>query len=75
MSAGAFPDKEGVFRKLCRLHLRLSVWVRQVLGFRFARRGKSGGENRVFNTMAEYREWCHKNLPPHLGYRIPGRND
>ena len=72
MNAG----QDEAFRKLCRLHLRLPVWIRQVLGFRFARRGGKGTcENRVFNTMAEYREWCHKNLPPHLGYRIVGRDD
>jgi hypothetical protein len=23
---------------------------------------------RAFNTTAEYREWCEKNLPPWLGY-------
>ena len=68
-------DKAAAFRKLCRVYLRLPVRVRLALGFRNARRGGTGGENRAFNTMAEYREWCHENLPPHLGYRIPGRND
>jgi len=23
---------------------------------------------RSFNTMAEYKEWCRKNLPEYLGY-------
>jgi hypothetical protein len=24
---------------------------------------------RVFNTMAEYREWCAANLPEYLGFK------
>lgn len=26
--------------------------------------------NRVFDTMAEYRQWCHENLPEYLGFRL-----
>lgn len=26
--------------------------------------------SRVFNTMAEYRKWCHENLPEYLGFRL-----
>jgi hypothetical protein len=68
--------KMRAFRILCRVHLKLPVWVRCVLGFRLEKRRIPGDrQNRAFNTMAEYREWCHKNMPRHLGYRIVGRDD
>ncbi len=29
---------------------------------------------RIFDTMRDYREWCDKNLPEYLGYKLePGK--
>jgi len=32
------------------------------------------GPSRAFDTMAEYRRWCHEHLPPYLGYRLMPAN-
>lgn len=28
---------------------------------------------RVFEKMSDYREWCHRELPRYLGYRLVNR--
>jgi len=64
------------FRELCRRNLKRSVAKRIKYGFL---RDETYPENlrgqRAFKTMQEYREWCHRELPEHLGYKIIGKDD
>ena len=59
------------FRKLCREYMKLPVEERIRRGFRRAYRPVlDDAPSRSFNTMKEYREWCDKNLPEYLGFKI-----
>jgi len=63
------------FRELCRRNLKRSVAHRIKYGFvRDESYPDNLRESRAFTTMQEYREWCHRKLPEHLGYKIIGRD-
>lgn len=63
------------FREICRRNLSRSLEHRIRYGFV---RDESYPEHlrgfRAFTTMKEYREWCHQELPDHLGFKIIGRD-
>ena len=64
------------FREQCRRQLERSVEHRIKYGFfRQYKPVLDDAPFRVFNTMAEYREWADKNLPEYLGYKIVKRNE
>jgi hypothetical protein len=57
------------FRDQCRRSLRRSVEERMRYGFNYVYKPVLDDvEWRSFDSMAEYREWCRKNLPEYLGY-------
>src|SRR5687768_12269964 len=63
------------FREMCRRNLKRSFALRINYGFVRGEGHVVDGElNRAFKTMKEYREWCHRELPAHLGYKIVGRD-
>lgn len=64
-------SEEWEFRELCREYLELSVEERMRRGFRRVYKPVlDDAPWRSFATMAEYREWCDKNLPEYLGFQI-----
>lgn len=59
------------FREQCRRQLERTVEQRLKYGFfRQYKPVLDDAPARVFETMAEYREWADKNLPRYLGYKI-----
>ena len=67
-----FQDDDESFRAECRRRMALPLAERLFEGFvnRSETRDYELPQSRSFATTAEYRRWCHENLPPHLGYRI-----
>lgn len=64
--------EEEAFRRRCRRHLDWDVMKRIKYGFQPANRPVLDEmPSRAFATMAEYREWCERELPKHLGFRRP----
>ncbi len=64
-------DKREIFREECRRRMKMPLEQRLFEGF--IGRSETYVQERVsrsFATMAEYRLWCHENLPPHLGFRL-----
>ena len=64
-------DKDEIFREECRRRMQMPSEPRLFEGF--IGRSETYVQERVsrsFATMAEYRLWCHENLPPHLGFRL-----
>jgi len=62
------------FREQCRRQMRRKLEDRIRYGFcRVYKPVLDDAPYRVFETMAEYRAWCHANLPEYLGYRIAPR--
>jgi hypothetical protein len=60
------------FRAKCRRRLEWDVTKRIKYGFRPANRPVLDEmPSRAFATMAEYREWCERELPAHLGFWRP----
>ena len=69
-------DEMADFRDQCRRAMARPIQDRMKYGFCYVYKPVlDDAEYRVFDSMQEYREWCHKNLPQYLGYRIAGRDD
>lgn len=65
------------WRAQCRRQLRRPMKDRIKYGFAYVYKPVlDDASYRIFNTMAEYRQWCEKNLPRYLGYyrSRPSRN-
>ncbi len=59
------------FKEQCRRQLERSLAQRLKYGFfRQYKPILDDAPYRVFETMAEYREWADKNLPEYLGFKI-----
>ena len=59
------------FREQCRRQLERTVEQRLKYGFfRNYKPVLDDAPYRVFETMAEYRQWADENLPKYLGYKI-----
>jgi hypothetical protein len=64
------------WRAQCRRQLARPTFDRIKYGFAWVYKPVlDDAPNRAFDTMAAYREWCQKNLPSYLGYRIVGPRD
>ena len=64
------------WRAQCRRQLARPTLSRIKYGFAWVYKPVlDDAANRAFDSMAEYRRWCHENLPPYLGYRIGGVRD
>jgi len=60
------------WREQCRRQLDRDVMTRIKYGFCHVHKPVlDDAPFRAFATLAEYREWCEKNLPEYLGYRRP----
>jgi hypothetical protein len=58
------------FRDQCRRQMQRPLESRMRYGFcRVYRPVLDDAPWRVFDTMAEYREWCAANLPDYLGFK------
>ena len=67
------------WRAQCRRQLERDLTSRMRYGFvRTYKPVLDDAPYRVFSSMAEYRQWCERNLPRYLGYRRlsarPGRS-
>ena len=61
---------EAAFREQCRRQMQRPLASRIKYGFnRVYKPVLDDAPWRSFDSMAEYREWCEKNLPEYLGYR------
>jgi hypothetical protein len=59
------------FREQCRRQMARPLAERIKYGFcRVYKPVMDDAPYRVFNSTAEYREWCDANLPEYLGYKI-----
>jgi hypothetical protein len=70
------PEDKGWedFRDQCRRQMDRSMENRIKYGFSRRIKPAPGGiVARSFNTMAEYRAWCEKNLPDYLGFKRPSK--
>ena len=57
------------WREKCRRQLKRTLKERMDYGFVYTYKPViDDAKSRVFDTMAEYRKWCKKNLPRYLGY-------
>jgi hypothetical protein len=66
-------NEEATWRDQCRCQLERDVMTRIKYGFCHVHKPVlDDAPFRTFSTMAEYRDWCEKNLPAYLGYRRPG---
>ena len=64
-------DEHEIFREECRQQLQRPTENRIKYGFYLAYKPVlDDAPCRSFETMAEYRQWCHENLPRYLGYKI-----
>ena len=64
------------WRAQCRRQLDRPTLARIKYGFAWVHKPVlDDGPSRAFTSMAEYRRWCHDNLPEYLGYRIVGAHD
>jgi hypothetical protein len=65
-------SEEDEWREQCRRQLDRDVMTRIKYGFCHVHKPVlDDAPFRAFATLAEYREWCEKNLPAYLGYRRP----
>jgi hypothetical protein len=63
-------SEEAAWREQCGQQLERDVMARIKYGFCHVHKpGLDDVRFRAFKTMAEYREWCERNLPAYLGYR------
>ncbi|MGA3267602.1 MAG: hypothetical protein ABSE16_12345 [Verrucomicrobiota bacterium] len=61
---------DAAFRDLCRRQISRPLALRIKYGFnRVYKPVLDDAPWRSFDTMAEYQEWCEKNLPEYLGFR------
>jgi len=64
-------DEWELFADQCRRQMQRPL--RDRLRYGFYRQHKpvlDDAPYRTFATTAEYRQWCHENLPAYLGYRL-----
>jgi hypothetical protein len=70
---GTMPNDEQAmeeFREQCRRQMERPVGDRMKYGFyRMHKPVLDDAPWRTFNSTAEYREWCERNLPEYLGYK------
>jgi hypothetical protein len=60
------------FRDQCRRQMNRPIELRIKYGFcRMYKPVLDDAPGRAFDTMAEYRAWCEKNLPAYLGFKRP----
>lgn len=60
-----------IWRDSCERQLKRSLQERLDYGFVYSYKPVlDDAETRVFDSIIQYREWCHSNLPVYLGYRI-----
>jgi hypothetical protein len=65
-------SEEDEWREQCRRQLDRDMMTRIKYGFCHVHKPVlDDAPFRAFATLAEYREWCEKNLPAYLGYRRP----
>ncbi|MBI3653620.1 MAG: hypothetical protein HY231_21525 [Acidobacteria bacterium] len=58
------------FREQCRRNLQRSLEERIKYGFCYVYKPVlDDADYRIFNSTAEYREWCATHLPAYLGYQ------
>jgi hypothetical protein len=63
-------DELADFREQCRRGMARSIEQRIKYGFCYVYKPVlDDAPYRVFDSMAEYREWCEKSLPVYLGYQ------
>ena len=63
-------DQDALWRDQCRRQLERDVMTRIRYGFCHVHKPVlDDAPVRAFATMAEYRDWCERNLPAYLGYR------
>ncbi len=55
-----------LWREQCRRQMARPMSAR--LKYGFVARSNRDRENRVFDSMEEYRNWCEVNFPDYLGY-------
>ncbi len=61
-----------LWREQCRRQMARPLALRERYGFVSVHRPvMDDAPYRIFNTMADYREWCDENLPAYLGYKLP----
>ena len=66
-------NEEEAWRDQCRRGLERDVMTRIKYGFCHVYKPVLDDVPfRSFATMAEYRDWCERELPAYLGYRRPG---
>lgn len=59
------------WREQCRRQLDRPTLARIKYGFAWVYKPVlDDGPSRAFDSMADYRRWCHENLPAYLGYRV-----
>jgi hypothetical protein len=59
------------WRAQCQRQLARPTLARIKYGFGWVHKPVlDDGPSRAFDSMEEYRRWCHEKLPPYLGYRI-----
>ena len=64
------------WRAQCRRQLARPTLDRIKYGFAWVHKPVlDDGPSRAFDSMAEYRRWCHENLPVYIGYRIANPPD
>ena len=64
-------NEDEIFRTECRRRMHMPLAQRLAEGF--INRSETylpERTDRSFETMEEYRRWCHENLPPHMGFRL-----
>ena len=60
-----------LFREQCRRQMNRPLADRIKYGFCYTYKPvMDDAPWRSFNSTAEYREWCDKNLPEYLGYKL-----
>lgn len=64
-------ESDNEWKAQCRRQLERPTLDRIKYGFAWVHKPVlDDGASRAFDSMADYRQWCHENLPPYLGYRL-----
>ena len=65
------PDPLDEFRDQCRRNIGRPIDQHIRYGFCYVYKPVlDDADYRVFDTMEEYRLWCHEHLPSYLGYKL-----
>lgn len=63
-------EADELFREQCRRQMARPIEARIKYGFnKVYKPVLDDAPWRSFNSLAEYREWCEKNLPEYLGFK------